>query len=82
MVRIDDGVFIISVDRVVLCVDYENEVKNTDCMGRKKVDQKIPFFKTHFRYISRSTGPRNQPSNFFATARDSLSFTSSLSKIG
>ncbi len=36
MVRIDDGVFIISVYRVVLCVDYENEVKNTDCMGRKK----------------------------------------------
>ncbi len=37
MVRIDDGVFIISVYRVVLCVDYENEVKNIDCMGRKKV---------------------------------------------
>ncbi len=43
MVRIDDGVFIISVYRVVLCVDYENEVKNTDCMGRKKVGSESAF---------------------------------------
>ncbi len=44
MVRIDDGVVNNQcMDRVVLCVDYENEVKNTDCMGRKKVGSENAF---------------------------------------